>query len=256
MGVLDKALLGRPVGGVASDPIVGHAFDTAGERHAIRASEVEIREGSAEIAAIGDSDSFAACSSFGCSEYVITLEDLTNNGDGTATIEVTIDIVGNGLIADTEVEIYVNGTSRTLRSTGLPSSRRESFTVTAGAGDSVEARYRLQNQSIDSGVAGVSATVESIALGPGDVAVTCSGMTSPVKTGDTVTVTFAVENLTSFVISAEIAIFVDGNRGSSTFVSLTGGQLKSGNTLSFTAPSVEGQYSTDLRAVSILAEGD
>lgn len=42
-------------------------------------------------AAIGDSDSFTVCSSFGCNTYTITLVDIVNNGDGTVTVTVDQD---------------------------------------------------------------------------------------------------------------------------------------------------------------------
>lgn len=88
--------------------------------------------------AIGDSASYSLFSSFGASEYVITLVDIVNNGDGTVTVVYERVRRNNNAIADAQLDILVAGErigGETTNFTSTPTTHR--VTGAGQAGDTV-----------------------------------------------------------------------------------------------------------------------
>lgn len=91
----------------------------------------------------GAGTSITECGSFGCSTYTLEISNVTNNGDGTVTVEWTRsrEDTDHGLIGEVTIDVIVAGQRIGGEST-TPASSEVSKTVTGpgAAGDTVTAR--------------------------------------------------------------------------------------------------------------------
>jgi hypothetical protein len=188
--------------------------------------------------AIGDSDGFTVCSSFGCNRYEITLVDINNLGNGE--IEVAVDINGDdgdvGAVPTIDFDIVVNtdlgnvtiyeeseewfpSTHRTVTATG-PGTTPNQVTATA------------QTDNWDGGFAQVQGVVPEDA--GGDIVLTDLRVPSTVTRGETVTIEIETECVDGNCEQETLTLTVDGDpvfTGGST----PAGPFEEGRTRTFTA---------------------
>lgn len=201
--------------------------------------------------AIGDSDSFELCSSFGCNTYTITLVDIVNLGDGT--VEVTVDRTrseGANAVATVTLTIEVQ---TALGAVTIYEDSSEwasgTFTVTAsGAGqENDQVTVTAETDNFGGGFAQVQGVVPA-AFDPALVSVTsCAGVTNQANPGGEATATFSVGNENDAEAEARVncdslsgveftVVSVDGNVGNVITIPANTSN-ESGHTATFQIPS-------------------